>query len=144
MLEKKKECFKCIKKTENLKYCFNCRIASYCSKDCQINDWINHKKVCKKYCKKVSKNLVKYLKNLDCVKEITIKNKILRITSTTHIIEHDFDKFIPTNKILQNISLWKQARGCIKQVTLDCFTTNKDDERIFNSMGINLLDVCSF
>ena len=32
---------------ENLKVCVKCSIAKYCSKDCQSDDWAEHKQICK-------------------------------------------------------------------------------------------------
>ena len=32
--------------TERLKQCTNCQGVRYCSRDCQRNDWKNHKKMC--------------------------------------------------------------------------------------------------
>lgn len=35
-------------KSENLKECGNCHNVYYCSRDCQFEDWLNHKKICLK------------------------------------------------------------------------------------------------
>lgn len=33
--------------------CASCRSARYCSRDCQVNDWVNHKTLCKEIKKKL-------------------------------------------------------------------------------------------
>jgi hypothetical protein len=47
-------CNNCTSET-NLKTCVKCKFVKYCSKECQINDWTEHKKVCSLYSNK--KNL---------------------------------------------------------------------------------------
>lgn len=45
---KTSECAVCSKIGENLKRCGKCQAVSYCSKECQVNDWHDrHSKVCK-------------------------------------------------------------------------------------------------
>jgi len=39
------KCFVC-GSTDKIYFCANCRKISYCSKNCQIIDWKNHKKTC--------------------------------------------------------------------------------------------------
>ncbi len=40
-------CFECSKKMEGLKQCSKCKLAKYCSQDCQIKHWSStHKKLC--------------------------------------------------------------------------------------------------
>eukprot|EP01118_Nematostelium_gracile_P019210 TRINITY_DN881_c0_g1_i1.p1 TRINITY_DN881_c0_g1~~TRINITY_DN881_c0_g1_i1.p1 ORF type:complete len:1046 (-),score=253.08 TRINITY_DN881_c0_g1_i1:15-2750(-) len=41
-------CWYCTKPSASLSYCSKCRIAQYCSKECQLQDWkvLNHKDVC--------------------------------------------------------------------------------------------------
>ena len=41
----RKDCFRCGKENCNLK-CANCKVARYCSKECQKLHWKHHKKVC--------------------------------------------------------------------------------------------------
>ena len=38
------ECLLCGKQT--ILICCQCRVASYCGKDCQRKDWISHKVIC--------------------------------------------------------------------------------------------------
>ncbi|KAK6204043.1 hypothetical protein LQW54_008504 [Pestalotiopsis sp. IQ-011] len=42
------ECAKCKKASDDLKTCAKCRSISYCSRDCQKDDWKVHKKTCAK------------------------------------------------------------------------------------------------
>ena len=39
-------CAICSKVVEKTRYCSNCREAVYCSKDCQVKDWAEHKTTC--------------------------------------------------------------------------------------------------
>jgi len=39
--------FSCNNCGNNFKYCSNCKSVSYCCKECQVEDWRNHKKFCK-------------------------------------------------------------------------------------------------
>ena len=39
-------CFFCKTETSNLKICSKCKSVSYCSRDCQRQDWKLHKKYC--------------------------------------------------------------------------------------------------
>lgn len=57
-----KKCFNCDKiesKDQKFLICDGCKMAFYCSKECQKNNWKNHKKYCSKsiktcyYCKKI-------------------------------------------------------------------------------------------
>ena len=34
--------------TKNLMACSRCKVVAYCSKECQLNDWPKHKKMCRK------------------------------------------------------------------------------------------------
>ena len=45
ILEKNRTCIVCDKKTD-LKNCGKCKQVHYCSRDCQKNDWREHKKTC--------------------------------------------------------------------------------------------------
>ncbi|KAG5733616.1 hypothetical protein E4T56_gene4961, partial [Termitomyces sp. T112] len=36
------------KAPENIRRCTGCKMAWYCSKDCQKRDWVNHRNVCGK------------------------------------------------------------------------------------------------
>jgi hypothetical protein len=40
------QCFTCKKDNSELKKCSNCLSISYCSKECQRNDWKRHKLEC--------------------------------------------------------------------------------------------------
>jgi hypothetical protein len=39
-------CLYCKKLSDKMYHCGNCKIAQYCNKDCQKNDWISHKEKC--------------------------------------------------------------------------------------------------
>ena len=41
-----KMCGCCRKTFKKLKYCVNCKHTGYCSKECQLKDWDNHKHIC--------------------------------------------------------------------------------------------------
>lgn len=43
------KCNACKKKILEKKVCGNCNIATYCSKECQVKDWPEHKKECKSF-----------------------------------------------------------------------------------------------
>ncbi|CAC5386848.1 unnamed protein product [Mytilus coruscus] len=45
-VKSKKTCCGCQKMSTSFKACTNCRIARYCSKECQTNHWILHKHMC--------------------------------------------------------------------------------------------------
>ncbi|GAA5998648.1 hypothetical protein JCM5350_006023 [Sporobolomyces pararoseus] len=40
-------CFQCFKPSTNLQKCSSCRIVKYCSKDCSVKDWKDHKSFCR-------------------------------------------------------------------------------------------------
>jgi hypothetical protein len=42
-----KVCFRCKKYSKHLKYCAKCVRVSYCSKECQRENWSEHKRECK-------------------------------------------------------------------------------------------------
>ena len=42
-------CYKDDSPDLKLKYCSNCRLVKYCSRNCQTKDWKDHKKVCVPY-----------------------------------------------------------------------------------------------
>ena len=44
--EDPKICVTCGVKRRRMKYCSGCKVATYCSKECQIKDWKAHKKRC--------------------------------------------------------------------------------------------------
>ena len=39
-------CYNCNKEGTNYSKCSRCKIAHYCSKECQINSWFKHKYIC--------------------------------------------------------------------------------------------------
>jgi len=41
-------CLACGKKAENMKRCSGCKVSNYCSRECQKNNWNNHKSICEK------------------------------------------------------------------------------------------------
>jgi len=41
-------CQLCGKEAEKMKKCSVCRLVRYCSQECQLEDWKEHKKSCKK------------------------------------------------------------------------------------------------
>ena len=41
-------CENCDKETSKMQKCSRCRLVRYCSRDCQLADWKEHKKACKK------------------------------------------------------------------------------------------------
>lgn len=43
----KSACLSCLKKQDKLDCCGRCGIARYCSRECQVNNWQLHKKICK-------------------------------------------------------------------------------------------------
>ena len=41
-----RRCFTCYSKNEKNKKCSGCNLVYYCSKECQIQEWLEHKKIC--------------------------------------------------------------------------------------------------
>ena len=41
-------CENCGKEAAKMQKCSRCRLVRYCSQDCQLGDWEDHKKSCKK------------------------------------------------------------------------------------------------
>jgi len=44
--KKQKECFTCGETEGHLMLCSKCRNVHYCSRDCQVANWSEHKKIC--------------------------------------------------------------------------------------------------
>lgn len=65
-------CFTC-KITTHCKKCANCLLIKYCSKECQLNDYTEHKLKCKDY-----KKICIYLKDRQMVEDYN-KYKIKKI-----------------------------------------------------------------
>jgi hypothetical protein len=145
ILEKIDECFRC-KKKEKLKYCKKCMIATYCSKKCQKKDWKKiHKNNCMEYNKNVMKKLQVYLeRKTDFISKISYNNNILTITSTSHMVENDFDKYISSNVLFTNFDLWNKAKSNIDKLKLDCFILSIEDKKKLNNIGIEIIDFCDF
>ncbi len=58
-----RKCFECRKSEATLRCCANCRLAQYCSRECQTRSWSAHKKLCKQ-----SDMLLKFA----CLQRITV------------------------------------------------------------------------
>lgn len=48
LAEQEKFCWECKAKDVDLLKCSVCKVAHYCSKQCQLSDWRNHCKICQK------------------------------------------------------------------------------------------------
>jgi hypothetical protein len=100
------------KKGEKLKKCSRCKSSYYCSNECQLKDWGNHKKYCGnfEYNKeniKMCKNIWKFIFNygvMDMCQYLTIRT-YLENSSLDLIVEKDWkiDKKLPNYKIMENL-----------------------------------------
>ena len=50
------ECSGCSKIFKTLQQCARCGLGNYCSKECQVSHWIEHKKICVQSTKKTTEN----------------------------------------------------------------------------------------
>jgi hypothetical protein len=51
----KSECNYCKKGVRRMKKCSRCKLIRYCSSECQVADWIEHKDACKMYTQATAK-----------------------------------------------------------------------------------------
>jgi len=65
-------CANCLE-SENLKTCTRCRIAKYCSAQCQKEDFPDHKKACKRI-KKLTDKVEELAEELRCARTFGLQN----------------------------------------------------------------------
>ncbi|GFH49753.1 hypothetical protein CTEN210_06229 [Chaetoceros tenuissimus] len=57
-------CLHCDSYDRKLMECSSCHLVSYCSKDCQVADWKNHRKACRHYTQSTNRNIYNDFKTL--------------------------------------------------------------------------------
>jgi hypothetical protein len=114
MASKNKVCTSC-EKIGVMKTCSRCKNIQYCSKECQKNDWVNHRKICKKVkVTKMSKEPKVYTG-----RELMQETKKVLNSKKIHLITHDMWKLIQeVYKILPTDPLIVQLTSVVKEFML--------------------------
>lgn len=117
-------CFKCNKEGVNHGKCSKCQVAHYCTRVCQINDWVDHKYIC---------NLTKKSHSVltDDLNYIITNIKLLCLIKalTYHFFFKDEDQFLMCiiNKVIEDNQNYYQLSFIINHID-DLKTKNLDRE----------------
>lgn len=123
---------KCAKTMEKAKKCSRCKIAIYCSKDCQKLDWKDHRLACKKIEKKV---LASFEKSESKEKPESL---IPGLTVINNFVSHGFhDYFVKeVNENANFIPINAKEQKAYKIVSPDVYAKKIK----FNTLVINLIE----
>jgi uncharacterized protein Veg len=146
-------CHSCQKSVEKISKCAKCRIASYCSRECQIKDWKNHKIICNdlgkqkvETAKESMENLVPMIKEKgNAFAEISIQTKkedlrarlreeiFLKSTKSRKRTQKDYSNLVQIlNKELEVKKELKKGKKILNQMDAKLDKLNKSLEIVCN------------